>query len=123
MTEFDLLAAQNYTSTTWESKRRAKLWIKQEGLCNWCHRETLMPWDPGYFRKNGALSGKAATLDHLHSRLSGHRSKSYQLDEFIMACATCNFKRNREEVNRLNRERMKSAESATRAPDLGTESS
>lgn len=98
LTEFDIIAARTYLGTKWQSRKRNELWVEQEGSCYWCHKMTLMPWDLGYYRTTGSISGKAATLDHMHGKLSGRRSKSIDPDGLVMACSTCNGKRNKKET-------------------------
>jgi len=71
----------------------ASLWLKQHGLCYWCAKPACLPNDPRYLRSTGALSGKAATIDHLFSRHHPLRARH----EHVMACSTCNGMRSRVE--------------------------
>lgn len=85
-----------------KARRKADLWIEQEGLCYWCKKPTLLPFMQGYWRKTGAISGKAATIDHLYSR---HHEKRFARNvgpRLVMACSTCNGARSKDECLRHN---------------------
>jgi hypothetical protein len=73
------------------------LWTQQEGACHWCKRQTRLHDHPLYKRSTGALSGLAATLDHLYSKLHPLRHKSVDHSKYVMACSTCNGRRSKEE--------------------------
>lgn len=75
------------------------LHAEQLGCCYWCGALCLLPEDAGYYRSdkkkqpNSRLSGKAATIDHLYSRLHPLRSRKGIRKRLVMACNTCNHKR------------------------------
>lgn len=73
-------------------RRTDELFKAQGGLCHWCGELCRTRDDPLYFRITGALSGKAATLDHLYSRFHKLRKKQ-GIQKFVMSCATCNGQR------------------------------
>lgn len=80
----------------WKRKKRQELWDKQGGLCHWCKQPTMLPEHPQYFRSTGALSGKAATIDHLYSKLDPRRNKT-RGPQYVMSCCTCNGQRSKKE--------------------------
>lgn len=68
-----------------------RLWSDQLGLCRWCGRETYLHDHPKRFRPiTGALSGKAATLDHLYTKFNPLRTAKINGVRYVMACSTCN---------------------------------
>lgn len=80
-------------------RRLRTLYAEQAGACAWCLAACLLPEDAGYYRSskqkqpNSRLSGKAATLDHLYSRLHPLRSRKGIRKRLVMACFTCNHQR------------------------------
>jgi hypothetical protein len=89
--------------------RTIRRWIKQDGLCWWCGDPTILYGDRGYYKPNGRagrLSAKAATLDHLFSRLHPLRDKPTIGQKYVMACNSCNSKRSKEECNAHAKDEM-----------------
>ena len=82
----------------WQLRLVRRLHGEQEGLCYWCGRSCLLPEQLGYLRPKGVPSGRAATLDHLFSKLNPMRQRSVVISKYVMACASCNRKRSRQEV-------------------------
>lgn len=82
-----------------EYKRRKlrELYAEQMGCCAWCLENCLLPEHAGYYKGKGdpgtSLSGKAATIDHLYSRMHPLRRKVGIRKRLVMACSTCNRKR------------------------------
>lgn len=80
-------------------RRLRALYAEQRGCCYWCPAACLLPEDAGYYRSskrkqpNSRLSGRAATLDHLYSRLHPLRTRKGIRKRLVMACFTCNHKR------------------------------
>lgn len=92
-------------ASSW-ARRRVALWLAQGGKCFWCARATLLPGHDGYFRtKQGALSGYAATVDHIYSKLHPLRYQFQASHDmpYVMACSTCNNKRSKAECQQLHR--------------------
>ena len=85
----------------WVREKRESLYRQQGGLCHWCKQKCHLPGEAGYIRpKTGALGGKAATLDHLYSRLNPLRWYGKTTGpRYVMACCTCNQKRSKEECS------------------------
>lgn len=77
------------------ARKKIMLYVLQGGLCHWCGKKTLLPDEAGYLKPSGGVSGKAATLDHLHSRLDPKRVEKLEdgSHRYVMACSTCNGKR------------------------------
>lgn len=99
--------ARTSAGRKWESRLRAALWVEQEAKCHWCSRETLLPFQVGYRRGSGSLSGKAATLDHLYSRLHPLYRKPVDHERYVMACNTCNGQRSKRECVAQHQQKLK----------------
>lgn len=80
-------------------RKLLELHEQQKGLCHWCQRYCYLPHEEGYRRpKHGNLGGKAATVDHLYSRLNPLRwTNTPPGPRHVMACMTCNGKRGKAE--------------------------
>lgn len=67
---------------------REALYVKQDGKCYWCDKDTNHP--PRLNRD--MQNNDTATLDHLYHR--GHpKRKSHKTNAYVMACYECNQKR------------------------------
>lgn len=77
----------------WRRRLVLSLYETQDGKCHWCKRQTYRHDHPQYRRSTGALSGLAATLDHLYSKLHPLRHVPVNHSKYVMACSTCNGKR------------------------------
>jgi hypothetical protein len=88
------LEAYERRKTAVTRRRVWRLWEAQLGLCRWCGQETYLHGDPRRYRpKTQALSGKAATLDHLHPKGDPRRYERRNYLRWVMACSTCNGSR------------------------------
>lgn len=99
-------AYKHHLTSNYSSKRTILLYIAQNGACYWCGIGCFLRGDPGFFstRKNGiTLSGRAATLDHIYSKLHPYRYRKIKGPRFVMACNTCNGKRSKEECSAVSR--------------------
>lgn len=87
------------TKRAYNRARMLALYEQQGGLCHWCQQPCRLPDHPQYRRSTGALSGKAATLDHMYSRLNPQRWYGPPTvgPRHVMACSTCNGKRSKAE--------------------------
>ena len=67
---------------------REALYVKQNGKCFWCDKDTNYP--P---RSNKDMQNNdTATLDHIYQK--GHpKRKSHKTGAYVMACYECNQKR------------------------------
>lgn len=74
-----------------------RLWEEQSGLCHWCRLATIRPDQPGYFRSTGGLVARAATIDHVFSRLHPLRNLPGTGKQLVMACSKCNGRRSKVE--------------------------
>lgn len=86
--------------------RTQQLWTAQGGLCFWCGVLTLRSDQDGYYlkdKKHPKLDRRAATLDHLYSKLHPYRSRPVKGPRHVMACHACNGKRSKEECEAKNR--------------------
>ena len=87
----------------WKRRKVLSMHAAQSGLCHWCRKLCFLPGEACYLRpNNGKLGGKAATLDHLYSRLNPLRHQKVEGPRHVMACSTCNNQRARAEMIRLN---------------------
>lgn len=99
-------AYKHHLTSNYSSKRTILLYIAQNGACYWCGIGCFLRGDPGYFstRKNGVtLTGRAATLDHIYSKLHPYRYRKVNGSRYVMACNTCNGKRSKEECSAVSR--------------------
>lgn len=92
----------NPIGKNWRRRKVVALWKQQDGACHWCKRQTRLHDHPLYKRSTGALSGLAATLDHLYSKLHPLYGVSVNHERYVMACSTCNGKRCKAEHTALN---------------------
>lgn len=69
-----------------------RLHAEQHGLCKWCEKPCHLPGFAGYWRVNGNLGGKAATLDHVYHKRDPRRQGPGG-NATVMACFTCNKQR------------------------------
>lgn len=96
----------HHLTSNYTSRRTILLYIAQNGACYWCGIGCFLRADPGYFstRKAGrTLSGRAATLDHIYSRLHPYRTRAVKGPRYVMACNTCNGKRSKQECEAVSR--------------------
>lgn len=67
---------------------REALYVKQDGKCYWCDKDTNHPPRSNRDMQNN----NTATLDHLYHR--GHpKRKLHKTGAYVMACYECNQKR------------------------------
>jgi len=73
-----------------------RLWLDQEGICYWCEEETQL-----VSLRNSKSAGwfpRMATKDHLYHRKDPVRKATSDQNLYIvMACASCNMVRGRED--------------------------
>lgn len=81
-----------------------RLWKDQRGLCHWCGMLTLLPDQLGYLGSKGNPSARAATLDHLYSRLHPFRHDHTVTPRHVMACSKCNGRRSKVECRVYQRD-------------------
>ena len=94
----------------YKRRRLQRLFDEQGGKCHWCGHLCLMAGQPGYLKKNGVtLGARAATTDHLYSRLNPLRGKVGG-KQLVMACSSCNKRRGHEEVRQHHRDQQKMKE-------------
>ena len=96
LTLLQIAGTRPMATAEWRRRKKLELFNAQGGLCHWCKQACRMPDHPMYWRSTGALSGKAATIDHLYSRLDPRRNKM-RGPQYVMACSTCNGKRSKKE--------------------------
>lgn len=81
-------------------RRLIRLW-QEDCQCYWCKQPTvLVVAPPGTNGKHqhAANFSERATIDHLHSRLSGNRRQYNDgTEQTVLACYKCNQRRCREE--------------------------
>ena len=91
------MARYSRIGSDWRRRKVVSLHERQGGACHWCKRQTKLHDHPTYKRSTGGLSGLAATLDHLYSRLHPLYGVSVDHERYVMACSTCNLKRSHDE--------------------------
>jgi hypothetical protein len=77
-------------------KKRALLtglWIKVSGLCHWCQRLTVLPYELPKSASDGVRPPNMATIDHLVTRLQAPRGKLSTSGGVVLACNHCNHQR------------------------------
>lgn len=92
-------------------QRLITLW-RRNCLCHWCKRATVLVVVPAGTtgqHLHATQFNERATIDHLHSRLSGRRKQRNDgVEQTVLACYKCNQRRCREEqaalpIEELNR--------------------
>ena len=86
----------------WINKRR-KIAERQGWRCYWCG-QPVIDW---VARRRVPTPDNAATIDHLHSRLSPERGKHHGEYTLVVACNACNNRRGEEEQRALGIEAIR----------------
>lgn len=91
-------------------RRLVRLWLKKS-TCHWCGRETALyvaATDGTGTQRHAPDVPEKATIDHIHSKLSGKRYEVQDWTELtVLACFECNHKRGAEEQAALGTEELR----------------
>lgn len=86
-------------------RRRIKLW-NESPACRWCGVETILPEELArrYGDANKApyeVAQRMATIEHVHSRLSGRYQTHGREETLTLFCRKCNNERGAQEMRSL----------------------
>lgn len=99
-------AVHSTDKPTKRAKRILNLWHHAAGLCFWCRTETVKPNEPGYWLNANLtrLGARAATIDHLYSKIHPLRNAKVIGRKVVLACSACNMRRCQVELHIQNRD-------------------